>query len=168
MYGYKYCHLPIAYTENGKKWLGELGLCAWRKYKHTMCMTWEYSSFSLPNQSCHSCCEKSKWHRPSICTGNVYLNSHHQMVYRKKVDQRNSQMECYKKHLSLVWFTENVIRLGERVRAFYVRMFSSVDEICNFNYRTGITHYADWIDRHKTEWASVCVCGEYGMTFAIV
>lgn len=86
--------------------------------------------------------------------------------YRKKVGQRNAQMECHKKHLPLVWFTENVIRLGTLVCVrlcvfaslyFMLRMFLSGDEICNFNYRTGITHYADWIDRQQSEWTSVCV-----------
>lgn len=97
--------------------------------------------------------------------------------YWKKVDQRNSQMECYKKHLFFVrihwkcnsiWYVCVRVNVCMYVCVFYVRVFSSVDEICNFNYRTGITHYADWIDRQNRirEWKRECVLK--AMTFALV
>lgn len=56
------------------------------------------------------------------------------------------------KHIFHLVSTGNVIRLV-LVCVCVVCVFSSFEEICNFNYRTDMANYTDWSKTDKPNWA---------------
>lgn len=160
--------LPFIHTTlKEAKWLVKLELCMYWTYisMHDM----KILPFPFDEQGCYSYCQKSKRHR---LTANVYLNSHHQMV-QKRSTKEIPKWNDIKSIFSLVWITENVIRL-----VVCVRMRVYCINVCfhqSMRFAILITELASQIilieSTDKIEWKrereNVYVC-VYSVTFAIV